>query len=55
MDTISADSEEKARPTPTEQESGDSRAPHKTADKDMCTEDTLVPKASAIINNPGKY
>jgi len=32
MDTISADSEEKARPTPTEQESGDSRAPQKTAD-----------------------
>lgn len=32
MDTISADSEEKARPTPPEQESGDSRAPQKTAD-----------------------
>lgn len=32
MDTISADSEERARPTPPEQESGDSRAPQKTAD-----------------------
>lgn len=32
MDTISADSEEKARPTPPEQESGDSRAPQKAAD-----------------------
>lgn len=32
MDTISTDSEEKARPTPPEQESGDSRAPQKAAD-----------------------
>ena len=32
MDTIFADSEEKARPTPPEQESGDSRAPQKAAD-----------------------